>query len=215
MSNTLTKARLYSPSAIGEILKIARERASQEEHRTKQYLAGQLGITVARLTNIEKGYSVPPFELAADWCQAVGDYTALKKIKHIFGMSLPPTDPWLLQSVPDQLSNFIKQAQGAIEAAEALLQMSHQRRPRSGFTEMDKADMLAYAEEILDVHQSADCVIASMRQNWELEYETLLKNWIQEALADRVIIPSVSEFEAIRKEEFFAERARNMRGVYQ
>jgi len=206
VANTLTKARLYPPSAIGEILKIARERARQEEQRTKRYMTEELGITADRLTKIENGTAQVPFELAVQWCQILGDYTALNKIKHIYGMALPPADPWLLESVADQLNNFIRQAKGAIEAAECLLDMSSQRRRRSTFSEHDKQRILELSEEILDVQQSSECVISSLKINWDLDTDALFKNWIQEALADQVIISSVTEFDNIRKEQYFEDR---------
>lgn len=207
MANTFTSVRLYPHSKIGDILRIARERASQEEQRTKKYMSDQLGITVERITRMEAGTAQVPFEIAVDWCQLLGDYTALKHIKHCYGLALPPTDPWLLQSVPDQLNNFIHQAHGAIEAAQALLMLSHQRR-RESFSENTEREILCLAEEILDVQQSFDCVIASLQMNWNMDTDTLFKNWIQEALTDQVIIPSISEFEKIRKQEFFEERER-------
>lgn len=207
VANTLSKTRLYSPSAIGDILRIARERARQEEQRTKKYMAEALGITVDRLTRMEQGTSQVPFEIAQEWCSILGDYTALKKIKHIYGLALPPVDPWLLQSIPNQLTNFIQQATGAVEAAKKLLHMSKQLRYNDPITESMKSDMLKHAEEVLDVQQASDCVLAALRMHWELDYEILVKNWIQEAIADRVIIPSVSQFETMRKETFFQERA--------
>ncbi|USK85698.1 helix-turn-helix domain-containing protein [Peribacillus asahii] len=211
MANTFTKTRLYPPSAIGEILKIARERARQEEQRTKRYMAKELGITVDRLTKIENGTAQAPFEIAVQWCQILSDYTALNKIKHIFGMALPPADPWLLESVADQLNNFIRQAQGAIEATKCLLDMSSQRRRNSTFSEHDKQRILELSEEILDVQQSSECVISSLKMNWNLDTDALFKNWIREALSDQVIIPSVTEFDKIRKEQYFEERSERMK----
>ncbi|USK71733.1 helix-turn-helix domain-containing protein [Peribacillus asahii] len=208
MSNNLNRVVLYSPSQIGEILKIARERACQEERRTKRFVSEGLGITVQRLTNIEEGFSNPPFELAVDWCQLVEDYTALEKIKHIYQMGLPATDPRLLESVPNQLINLIQQATGAIGAAESLLQISKDMRPGKPISERTSSDMLHLAEEILDLKQAVEATLSSMRKNWGLDIEQVTKNWIQEALADQVIISSVSHFEDIRKEQYFEERAR-------
>ncbi|MGG3798019.1 hypothetical protein [Metabacillus fastidiosus] len=209
MANTFSNIRLYSPSAIGDILRISRERACQVEQRTKRYMADALGITEKRLTGMENGTSQVPFEIAMQWCQILEDYTALTKIKHIYGMALPPTDPWLLESVADQLSNFIQQAQGAIEATEKLLQVSRQRRYGQQFSESEALEILKQSEEILDVQQAAECVIAALKMNWDMDVNQLFKNWIQEALVDKVIIPSVSEFENRRKEVFFKERSQN------
>jgi len=208
VANTFSGTGLYSPSQIKHILRIARERASQEEQRTKKYMADALGITVERLTRMEVGTSEIPFEIAQQWCLILEDYTAFKKIKHIYGMGLPPVDPWLLQSVPDQLSNFLDQANQAIEAAQELLHKSTQLRRNEQFSDKDQHDILRLAEEILDVQQASECVIASLTMKWNLDYSTLIKNWTQEALMDKVIIPSVSQFETMRKETFFEERAR-------
>ncbi|EIJ79168.1 hypothetical protein PB1_16464 [Bacillus methanolicus PB1] len=208
MANAVAKTRLYSPSAIGNILRIARERACQEERRTKRYMAEALGITVERLSRIEAGTAQVPFELAVEWCHIVEDYTALAKIKHIYGMELPPTDPRLLKSVSDQLVNFIRQASDAIEAAKKLLYISTQLRPGDQISETLEADVLNHAEEILDTKQAAECVLDSMQRNWRLCRDTLNRNWIQEAIADRVIISSVAQYENIRKEIFFEERSR-------
>lgn len=210
MENTVKRVCLYSPSQIGDILRIARERACQEEHRTKRYVAEMLGITVARLTNIESGYSQPPFELATDWCLLVKDHTALSKIKHIYNMGLPATDPRLLNSVPDQLNNLIQQATGAIAAANSLLTLSKNIRPGDQVGARFGDDIIKMAEEVLDLQQATESTLSSMRQNWNLNMEQVVRNWTQEALADRVIIQSVTHFETIRKEEFFAERSRSI-----
>jgi len=45
-----------------------------------------------------------------------------------------------------------------------------------------------------------------MKKNWGLNIEKVNQSWMQEAIVDRVVIQSVSEFEKIRKEQFFAER---------
>ncbi|MGM7634206.1 hypothetical protein [Bacillus sp. Hm123] len=208
MANTFSKTRLYSPSAIGDILRIARERSCQEERRTKRYMAKALGITVDRLTRMEEGTSQVPYDLAVEWCNIVNDQTALKQINHIYGMTLPPTDPRLLLSVPDQLNNFIRQAKRAIEAAKALKDISRNRRPGRPFSEHDERSILNLSEEILDVQQSSECVIGSMEENWGLCKDTLHRNWITEAISDHVIIHSVTQFEEIRKEQFFEARAR-------
>ncbi|WP_366160627.1 hypothetical protein ABXS71_17005 [Bacillus infantis] len=210
MANTFTKTRLYPPSAIGVILRIARERACQEEQRTKRYMAEVLGITVERLTRMEAGTAQVPFEIAIEWCQVLEDYTALNKIKHIFGLELPPTDPRLLTSVPDQLVNFIRQASGAIESAKKLLHMSTQIRPGDQGGEVMEAAMLREAEEVLDTKQAADCVLGALSQNWGLSLTTLHSNWTQEAIADKVVISSITQFEHISKERFFADRARHL-----
>lgn len=211
MGNTLSKVRLYSPSSIGSILRIARERACQEERRTKRYMAESLGITVSRLTNIEEGFSQIPFEIAIEWCQIVEDDTALEQIKHIYGMDLPATDPRLLESVQDQLSNFIEQATQSIKAAEDLLRLSKDIRPRTG-TEKYADIILEKAEEILDVKQAASNVLTSLKMKWKLDTDQLHRNWIQEAIADEVIIPSVSQFENIKKELFFENRFKQIGG---
>lgn len=209
MGNTFSKTRLYSPSSIGDILRISRERACQEERRTKRFMAEALGITVTRLTNMEEGVSQIPFEIAIEWCQVVEDYTALEKIKHIYGMDLPPTDPRLLDSVQDQLTNFIEQATQAISAAEELLRLSKDMRPGTG-SEKFADIILEKAEEILDVKQAASNVLTVLNTKWGLNLEKLNRNWIQEAIVDQVIIHSVSQFEDIRKEIFFENRYRQI-----
>lgn len=45
--------------------------------------------------------------------------------------------------------------------------------------------------------------LMSKVENWNLDIEEVERNWIQEAIADEVIIPSVSKFESIRKQQFF------------
>lgn len=204
MGNAFAKTRLYSPSAIGDILRIARERACQEERRTKRYMALALGITVDRLTRMENGTARVPFEIAIEWCRVVEDETALEQIKHIYGMGLPPTDPRLLDSVPTQLANFIRQANQAIDAAKRLMQMSTDLRPGDQVSESN--EVMRDAEDLLDIKQAAECVLASMKKNWGLNIEKVNQSWMQEAIVDRVVIQSVSEFEKIRKEQFFAER---------
>ncbi|WP_203363051.1 sporulation sigma factor-processing peptidase [Bacillus sp. REN10] len=206
MTNTLKRTCLYSPSQIGEILKIARERSCQEERRTKRYVSEQLGITLQRLNNIEAGFSQAPFELAADWCRLVEDETALAKIKHAYQISLPATDPRLLQSVENQFTNLIEQSKQAITAAKILRKMGKDMRPGQSLTEQTNLEILKLAEEILDLKQAADATLTSMRMNWNLDTEEVTRSWILEAISDRVIIPSVSKFEEIRKEQFFSAR---------
>jgi len=209
MSNNSSRTILYSPSQIGTVLRVARERSCQVERRTKRYLSHALGITERRLTNIEEGHSIPPFELAIDWCRIVKDYTALDKIKHIYQVGLPATDPRLLESVPDQLNNLVQQAEGAINAAENLKRMSKDMRPGRSIDEQTRAELMKMAEEILDIKQAAEATLSSLRQNWDLDYEQVVKNWTREAISDYVIIPSVSYFEDLRKEQYFEERARS------
>jgi transcriptional regulator with XRE-family HTH domain len=215
VGNKISKTRLYSPSSIGDILRIARERACQEERRTKRYIAEALGITSARLTSIEDGYSQIPFELAVEWCNIVEDDTALEQIKHIYGMDLPPTDPRLLFSVPEQLVNFIKQANEAIESAQKLLHISARLRPGDEISQKYESDVLRHAKQILDTKQAAECVLKAMEKKWGLCRETLNRNWIQEGIADRVIIQSVSQYENIKKESFFQNRAVEMGWKYE
>lgn len=205
MGNVLTKTGLYSPSQIGNILKVARERACQEERRTKKYVSEQLGITPQRLNNIEEGFSECPFDLAIQWCEVVGDSTALDQIKHIYGIGLPATDPRLLVSVENQLVNFIEQSTQAADAAKKLLRMSTELRYGENPQKKFGSQLLEMAEQILDVDQAASCVLESMKQNWNLDIEAVFRSWTQEALSDEVAI-TVSEFEKIRKEQFFAER---------
>lgn len=210
MGNIVQRTRLYSPSQIGHILRVARERACQEERRTKRYMTEALGITLARLTNIEEGMAQAPFEMAVDWCNIVEDETALEQIRHIYGMDLPATDPRLLESVQDQLSNFIEQATQAITAAEELLRLGKDMRPSKG-VEKYAETILSKAEEILDVKQAASCVLTALKRKWGLDSDQLQRNWTMEALSDEVIIPSVSQFENIRKEIFFDQREKAMR----
>lgn len=170
-------------------------------------MAEALGITVTRLTNIEDGFSQVPFELALDWCNIVEDETALEQIRHIYLMDLPATDPRLLESVQNQLSNFIEQATQSVTAAEELLRLGKDMRPGKG-VEKYAETILAKAEEILDVKQAASSVLTTLKRKWGLDSDQLQRNWTQEALSDQVIIQSVSQFENIRKEIFFQERSR-------
>lgn len=206
MANRQGRKRLYSPSAIGKILKIARERACQEEHRTKRYMAEALGITVERLTRMENGTSHIPFEIAVEWCKIVEDDTALAKIKHIYLNELPPTDPRLLQSVADQLVNFIRQAEEAIKAAQELLNISTSQRPGKKMDDSTIKDVYTNAEEILDTYQASQCVLKAMNEQWGMDVDKVKQSWIMEAIAEGVVIPSVTEYENMKKDEFFRRR---------
>ena len=210
MTNTLHKNRLYSPSSIAPILKVARERASKDERRTKQYMAKALGITLPRLTNIENGQAHVPFELAVDWCDICEDYTAKAKIIHIYGLGLPATDPRLLESVTDQLVNFMRQAQQAIDSTKELLIMSTQIRPGESPSERFVSDMYKNAEEVLDMKQATESLLQSMANNWELDRQKLKGNWIQEAIADKVIIPSFNAYEELKVNQFHHNRLQHL-----
>ncbi|MBM0064970.1 sporulation sigma factor-processing peptidase [Alkalicoccobacillus gibsonii] len=210
MTNTLQKNRLYSPSAIGTILKIARERARKDERRTKQFMADSLGISLPRLTRFEDGQSQIPFEMALEWCDICEDYTAKAKIKHIYGLDLPATDPRLLESVTDQLVNFMRQAQQAIDSAKDLLIMGTQIRPGEPASERFISEMYKHAEEILDMKQATESTLQSMSINWELDRQRLRGSWIQEALADKVVIASVSAYEEIKLTEFHHNRIQSL-----
>ena len=206
MANKGYQSRLYGPQSIGRILRIARERASQEERRTKRYMAEALGITVDRLTRMENGTAQISFEIAVEWCRIVEDDVALQKIEHIYLNELPPTDPRLLQNVTDQLVNFRRQAEEAIKAVDKLLEISLQQRPGKQMDKNQTEDAYRYAEEILDTYQAAECVLKSMQDQWRLDIDRLKQSWILEAIAEGVVIPSVSAYENLKKDEFFLRR---------
>lgn len=210
MANTITKNRLYSPSSIGPTLKVARERARKDERRTKQFMAATLGITVQRLTNIENGQAPVPFELALDWCDICEDFTAKEKIKHTYGISLPATDPRLLESVPNQLANFMRQAQQAMDAAKELLIMSTQIRPGEPLSERFTSDMYKHGEEVLDMKQATESLLQSMAINWDLDRQKLRGSWIQEAIADKVVLPSFNAYEELRVNQFHENRLQHL-----
>ncbi|ALA55029.1 helix-turn-helix transcriptional regulator [Shouchella clausii] len=210
MANTLSQTRLYHASQIGDVLRIARERASKPEHRTKQRMAEELGITVARLTRIEEGTAQVPLELAIQWCQIVNDHTALAKVRHIWGLDLPATNPLLQEDMLSQLINFRRQATQAIEAIAGLLDISVQLRPGDNVTERFGKELYEHAEEILDMKQATESLLTSLSLNWGLDREKLRRSWTQEALADGVLVTSVSHYEEIKKEQFFSERAASL-----
>ncbi len=207
MTNTLHQTRLYKASQIKDVLRIARERSCQPEYRTKQRMADELGITVARLTRIEDGTAQVTMELAIQWCEIVKDYTALAKVRHIWGLDLPATNPLLQEDVLAQLINFKRQAKQAIEAVTSLLDVSVQLRPGDIAAERFEQELYMNAEEILDMKQATESLLESMRMAWGLDRERLRRGWIQEALNDGILINSVSHYEEIKRGKFFTERA--------
>ncbi|GGE47976.1 hypothetical protein GCM10011391_28450 [Pullulanibacillus camelliae] len=191
---------LYGGSAIPTILKIARERSTNENMRTKKALADALGTTPYRIAYIEAGVKQINLEDALEWCKVTEDRTAHKAILHAYGYGLPPTDPRLLQSLPNQLVNYIEQAKQGIEAAEKLLSISTQLRPHQRLDEYLVNDIQRLAEEILDTDQAAECVLESIRINLDVDIEDIRYRWIREALADEVVINTVSKMDEIQRE---------------
>lgn len=200
MTNEIKKHRIYRASSIARILRIARERSVNENLRTKTALAEELGITALRLTNMEKGTSLIPLDLAYEWCKAVEDKTAWRAIMHAYGESLPPTDPQLLNSVANQLTNYIEQSQQGIRAAERLLQISKDRRPKLAFSDKQVDEIINLATEIRDTDQSSECVLDSLAMNWNVCTDEVDRRWIQEAAVDRVIVTSLKQLDEIKRE---------------
>ncbi|MFD2704051.1 hypothetical protein [Salibacterium lacus] len=213
MQNKPAKARLYNPSAIPKILQTARERAIVPEHRTKRWLSEYLGITLNRLTNVENGTAQAPLELCVEWCEAVKDEEAQEQIEHIYGLSLPPTDPRLLENVTGQLANFETELEEAKIAAEEIRRLSQRYRPWTGFTSRD-IDVLQenVARQILDIQHAADCLLTSMKRQWGLNLDYVEAQWINKAISNNVIMHRVSDYEALRKRRTDQERMMQLGG---
>lgn len=189
------------------VLKTARESACQPEHRTKQGLANAIGIQAKRVTGIEDGTSECTLDLAIAWCEAVEDQTAKAKILHMYDLGLPVTNPLLIDNPLTQILNFKRQAAQAIDALDEIMDLSIQLRPGDNMAEKFKEELYRHAEEILDMKQASDCLLESLRVNWGLDRGKLRSNWTLEALADGILIQSVSHYEEIKKNQIYAERA--------
>jgi hypothetical protein len=200
MPNTASKLKIYRTLRIKDILRIARERAVNPNMRTKKALSDALGITYMRLSGMEDGTSQIPMELAYEWCQVTGDRSAWQAILHIYGYTLPPTDPRLIESLSDQLTNYIEQAREGMAAAERLQEISSDRRPGVDFDERDIEEILRLAKQIRDTDQSSECVIESLEINWDLCIEDVDRQWTQQALSDHVVVPSIDELDEIKRE---------------
>ncbi|PHA00913.1 sporulation sigma factor-processing peptidase [Bacillus pseudomycoides] len=189
-------ARIYSNSAVGKLLKNARECCENAHYRTKKGLAQYLGITNERLTRIEAGLSKPEFELAMDWCYATGAKLNQQAIKHIYGVGLPPTDPRLTQDVNLQLMNYIKQAEEGIAAAREIMKLQVTTRSWQ-LDEKKEYEYAIHAKEIFDTIQATHCVIQALEQVHFGIMEQIQKNWLQKAISDNVVIQTVDSLMAL------------------
>lgn len=190
-------ARIYSNSAVGKLLQNARECCENTHYRTKKGLSQYLGITHERLTRIESGLSKPEFELAMDWCHATGANLHKQAIRHIFGVSLPPTDPRLTSDVNLQLMNYIKQAEEGIAAAKAIMKLQVATRSWS-IDENTKNEYASHAKEIFDTLQATQCLVQALEQNFELT-EEVQRRWLQKALSENVVIQTVDSLMSLTK----------------
>lgn len=203
MGNVGRPALVYRPSALGEILKAAREYSVNENIRTKVALSKYLGMTQARLTGIEDGTSRINLNDALDWCEACSDRLARKAVMHIFGVSRIPTDPRLIEKLEQQLVNYIDQAQKGIKAAQELLNFSKDMRPGRKFEERQINEIKEHAGQIDDTYQSAECVLMSIETNWGVSWVDVQNAWTSEALVDRVAVSSVDRLISIEREKVF------------
>ncbi|WP_026701477.1 hypothetical protein [Salibacterium aidingense] len=213
MQNTSTKSKLYSPSSIPTVLKTARERALKPERRTKRWLAEQLGMTERRLTGIEDGTSQIHLEECIEWCEAVEDFLALKHILHIYGISEPPTDPRLLDSVSMQLDNFKTEVEEGFTAAKDIEKLSQHWRPWKGFEDRDRQQMQAAAKQIRDVRHAADCLLTAMDNEWGLNRKYVEATWINGGIANNILMHSVGVYEELRRERTDQERMAQLGGL--
>lgn len=200
MSNVANMPRIYRTSSIPVILRSARERAVNPNIRTKTALAASLGITYNRLSRMEDGLAEIPLELAYEWCLSVGDRVSWKMILHIYGAGLPATDPRLLESLADQLNDYIEQAQEGILAAEHLKQISKSRRPGMDFTETQTVEIIRLAKQIRDTDQASENVLDSLSINWGVRIDEVDRLWVQKAVANRVVPPTVQHMDEIKRE---------------
>lgn len=203
MGNMGRPALVYRPSALGEILKAAREYSVNENIRTKAALSKYLGMTTTRLTGIEDGTSRINLNDALDWCDACSDRMARQAVLHIFGVSRLPTDPRLIQKLEQQLINYIDQAQKGIKAAQALLIFSKDMRPGKKMTDRQITEIKEHAGQIDDTHQASECVLMSIEMNWNIAWADIQNAWTSEALVDRVAVSTVDRLINIEREKVF------------
>ncbi|MFT8930056.1 MAG: sporulation sigma factor-processing peptidase [Sporolactobacillus sp.] len=203
MANMGRPALVYRPSALGEILKAAREYSVNENRRTKIALSKFLGMTTARMTAIEDGVSRISLNDALDWCEASEDRLTRQAVLHIFGVSRLPTDPRLIEKIEQQLVNYIDQAQKGITAAQELLKFSKDMRPGRKLDERQINEIKERAGQIDDTYQSAECVLMSIEMNWGVSWVDVQNAWTSEALVDQVAVSSVDRLISIEREKVF------------
>lgn len=125
---------------------------------------------------------------------------ACHAILHTYGAGLPPTDPRLIESLPNQLNNFIEQAEEAITAARRLLEISADQRPSIGFSRDKKEEIIKLATEIRDNDQACECALDSLVLNWGVSISDVDRRWTQPALADHVVVTNVDLMDEIKRE---------------
>ncbi|WP_153465045.1 helix-turn-helix domain-containing protein [Sediminibacillus terrae] len=204
MANITKRLSIYRTSSVPSLLRIARERSDNPNMRAKVTLSEELGIDRKRLSRMEEGTSPIPLDLAYEWCKVCGDMVAWRAIKHVYGDGLPPTDPRLIESLPNQLQNYIEQAEEGIKAAKKLLDMSADLRPGIGFNNQQLEEIETLATEIRDTDQASECVLDSLTINWGVSLEEVDRRWTQQALADHIVIPSVDQMDEIKREAVHA-----------
>ncbi|TDQ35239.1 helix-turn-helix domain-containing protein [Aureibacillus halotolerans] len=213
MQNKNQGGRIYRASAIKDILRIARERSCQAERRTKKWLAEELGITTVRLTGIEQGTSQVPLDLAIAWCDAVGDKVAKQKILYIYGVALPPTDPRLLESVPAQFINFQSELREAIDQIEIFKQVYLDIRPGRPLKENHLEVAKRAMKQVMDVKQASQCLSAAVEKAIGISVEQTMSSWVQQAVADGVVMRSIDDYEDYAKDRMYEEHVREFLGA--
>ncbi|EZH67932.1 hypothetical protein DH09_08425 [Bacillaceae bacterium JMAK1] len=197
---------LYRASRIKDILRIARDRASQPERRTKQWLSRELGLSYRALTAIEDGDTPPSLETAIAWCDAVNDSLAKQKILYIYGLTpLPPTDPRLLADMSTQLINFVNEIKEAEEAARQLQMISVSKRPGKEFSQIELEEVESLLKQILDVRQASYCIADVAENVWGVAKEHVRNRWIAQSIATGVVVKSVEQYEAYKSEKVYTE----------
>lgn len=202
-ANKMTNKRIsiYRTSSVNRILQTARENCPDKELSTKKGLANYLGIGIARLTNIECGFSIPPLELSLDWCAAVGDSEAFQMIQHIYGIGLPPTDPRLLDTTK-QLYNLIKQCEEAVQSANKLMEYIRNIRPKKSISVDDIKRNDEIAKQIYDLKQASSITLNSLETQGLISSKNEVgRLWVQKARVDGILIDSFEEYETLRKKE--------------
>ncbi|GAK11363.1 helix-turn-helix transcriptional regulator [Geomicrobium sp. JCM 19039] len=211
MMKNANSHRLYRASRIKDILRIARERASQPEQRTKQWLSRELGISYRALTAIEEGDAPPTLELAISWCEALEDRIAKEKILYIYGIqALPPTDPRLLADMSTQLINFLQELAEAGAAAKELQRISVSKRPGKEFNPLELEEIQRLLKQILDVRHASYCIANVAEEAWGVARESVKHQWVQQSVANDVVIKSIDEYEKYMKDRNYEQHIQHI-----
>jgi len=199
MENKKTYTTIYRPSAIPSLLKTARERSVNANMRQKKQLAEALGISPARLSNIEDGTAVCPLDLAIDWCRAVDDAVTEKAILYIHGTALPPTHPRLIRDLASQLVNHLEQLEEGRQATRRLLEIYADIKPDMPLSESQLNEVEDLALQIVDTDQSSECVLDSISLNWGIDRKRVTDKWVLKTWNGGVIIRSSERLAQIKK----------------